>query len=274
MIMHIKVSFTSIEPEQQDWVIAHLAEAGYEGFEQEEYLLHAFINEKEFDNIYLQELAYKYQLTYVTERITNQNWNAIWESSFQPVVVEDFAGIRAEFHPPINGVKHEIIITPKMSFGTGHHATTWMMVRMMKDIDFKNKSVLDFGTGTGLLAILADKMGAEKILAIDYDDWSINNAKENIAKNNANHIDLEQLDYVPDNKKFDIILANINRNVIIENMERIGSGLAENGRLLLSGITNADLPLIMKAATQLNMTEKLRMERDNWFCLMFDVIRH
>ena len=152
---HIQVTFNHILPEQQDWVIAHLAEAGYEGFEQSDRELNAFIPETSFDKHYLKELAFKYQLSYVVDTIPAQNWNAVWESNFQPIVVEDFVGVRAAFHATMKGVVHEVVITPKMSFGTGHHATTWMMMRQMKEVDFNNKVVFDFGTGTGVLAILA-----------------------------------------------------------------------------------------------------------------------
>ena len=117
---------------------------------------------------------YKYSI------IEDRNWNEEWESQLDPVVINNFVGIRASFNKPIKNVEHEIIITPKMSFGTGHHATTFLMIGLMKKINFKNKKVLDFGTGTGMLAILAEKLGATSVLAIDYDEWSINNALENI----------------------------------------------------------------------------------------------
>src|SRR5688572_1027933 len=245
---HIQVTFNHILPEQQDWVIAHLAEAGYEGFEQSDRELKAFIPETSFDKHYLKELAFKYQLFYVVDTIPAQNWNAVWESNFQPIVVEDFVGVRAAFHATMKGVVHEVVITPKMSFGTGHHATTWMMMRQMKEIDFNNKAVFDFGTGTGVLAILAEKLNAKEIVAADIDDWSIENAKENISLNQCNRILILQLDSMSTDKVFDIILANINKNVLLENMEKMAGQLKKNGVLLLSGLLTSDETDIVQSA--------------------------
>src|SRR5205085_7037613 len=137
-----------------------------------------------------------------------------WEKNFERVIIDDFVAIRAPFHKPIQKVTHEIVITPKMSFGTGHHATTFMMIQQMQDVDFKNKKVLDFGTGTGILAILAEKLGATKITAIDNDEWSISNANENIKTNNCRNIQLLLSDSPMLSQKFDVILANINKSVI------------------------------------------------------------
>ena len=167
---YIKITFTELQPEQREILIAQLADAGYEGFEERDNSLDAFINTKGFDAHILNEISFKYQTPYTKEKIAETNWNQIWESNFEPVVVDDFVAVRAGFHKPITTTKFEIIITPKMSFGTGHHATTYMMIWLMKDIDITGKSVLDFGTGTGILAILAERSGAKNILAIDNDD--------------------------------------------------------------------------------------------------------
>src|SRR5678816_2516049 len=148
---YIKIIFTNLQPEQREILIAQLADAGYEGFEEKDTSLDAFINSKGFDKVILNEISFKYQTPYTKEKIAETNWNQVWESNF------------------------EIVITPKMSFGTGHHATTYMMIELMKGTDLKGKSVLDFGTGTGILAILAAKSEAKNILAIDNDEWSIAN---------------------------------------------------------------------------------------------------
>ncbi|HEY6957173.1 MAG TPA: 50S ribosomal protein L11 methyltransferase, partial [Flavisolibacter sp.] len=158
----IQVSIAANE-QQQEILISQLSDLGAEGFEQTDDYLLAYFNEYTFKSYEVNQLLKDHSFTLNT--IKEQNWNEVWESNFQPVVVDSFCAIRAEFHDAINSVKHEIIITPKMSFGTGHHATTYMMIEQMRDFDFKNKSVFDFGTGTGILAILAEKLGAASITA-------------------------------------------------------------------------------------------------------------
>lgn len=266
---YIQAIFEDIQPEQQEWVIAHLSEAGYEGFEEGELILKAFIPEKDFDPLLLKELAFKYQLTYSVHLIAARNWNALWESNFQPVLVDDFVLVRAHFHPPLAGVKYDIEITPKMSFGTGHHATTYMMICQMKKIDFTNKTIIDFGTGTGVLAILAEKMGAKKVIAIDNDDWSIENASENINRNHCIRIELNKADTITIKKEADVILANINRNIILENLPALVDALSPNGILILSGLLNEDESAILQAADEESLLFTGKMEKDNWISLSF-----
>jgi ribosomal protein L11 methyltransferase len=184
------------------------------------------------------------------------------------VIVDKFCAIRAEFHDPIKDVEHEIIITPKMSFGTGHHATTYMMIEQMREIDFKNKTVFDFGTGTGILPILAEKLGASKITAIDIDDWSISNAKENIEKNNCSKISVSLSSQIPDGK-FDVVLANINRNVILSYLPQLNNTLKENCYLLLSGLLSSDEEDIIKACNNEKIQFLKGIERNNWISLVF-----
>jgi ribosomal protein L11 methyltransferase len=269
MTNHIQITFRHLQAEQQDVLIAHLAEAGYEGFEENDNELKAFISEKKFDKAFLHELANKYGVSYSEQIIAEQNWNTVWESNFQPVVVDDFVAVRADFHSPNKEVEHEIVITPKMSFGTGHHATTYMMVQQMKNIDFSNKKVFDFGTGTGILAILAEKLGAAEVVAIDNDDWSITNAEENLTRNNCHKIKLGKADSLTSNDSYDIILANINRNVILDNFEALVSHLAAEGILLLSGLLAEDEPFILEPAKQFGLRLISRNERNNWICLRF-----
>ena len=173
----IEVTITVLNEETKEELVALLSNIFYDAFEEDGLQLKAFIKEEHFDEEALRQLLEPYKATYATMAIQEQNWNEVWESNFAPVVVGDFCAIRAHFHPPFTNVQHEIIITPKMSFGTGHHATTYMMIDQMSGIDFKDRSVADFGTGTGVLAILAEKLGSSYVWAIDYDDWSINNAK-------------------------------------------------------------------------------------------------
>jgi ribosomal protein L11 methyltransferase len=266
---HIEIKFTTLLPEQYELLIAHLAEAGFVGFEETGTELKAFIPEKSYDKGLLQELAFKYQLPFTEKIIPEQNWNATWESAFQPVVIDDFVTIRADFHKPAMHTRFEIIITPKMSFGTGHHATTYMMVHQMRDIDIKNKKVFDFGTGTGILAILAEKMGAAEITAIDNDEWSICNAEENIERNQCRKIILHKAASMTANVQYDIILANINRNVITECFASFAAYLRPGGVLLLSGLLAEDEQEIHRLAASCNLVLSAKMEQNHWILLKF-----
>ncbi|HYO22128.1 MAG TPA: 50S ribosomal protein L11 methyltransferase, partial [Flavisolibacter sp.] len=172
---------------------------------------------------------------------------------------------------PISHVQHEIVITPKMSFGTGHHATTYMMMQQMGEINFENKTVFDFGTGTGILAILAEKLGAQRIIAIDVDDWSIENAKENFERNGCSRIEVSLSSQVPV-EQFDIVLANINRNVILDYMPQLVKALRKNAFILFSGLLVADDNAIIAAAEHKGLALLKREERQGWLSLLF-VIR-
>ena len=247
---YVKITFADLQPEQKEILIAQLADAGYEGFEEKDSCLDAFISSKSFDKTIINEISFKYQTPYTKEKIADTNWNQVWESNFEPVIVSDYVAVRADFHKPITNAEFEIVITPKMSFGTGHHATTYMMIELMKEIDFNERSVLDFGTGTGILAILAEKEGAKKIVAIDNDDWSIANAAENLKKNNCTKIILRKASDAGAEMKFDAILANINKNVILENLALLARQLNKNSQILLSGLLESDkdeIPTLTKA---------------------------
>jgi ribosomal protein L11 methyltransferase len=264
---YIKITFADIQPEQREILVAQLADAGYEGFEEKETSLDAFITNKGFDTALLNEISFKYQTPYSLQKIADTNWNQVWESNFEPVVVDDYVALRADFHKPITNTKYEIVITPKMSFGTGHHATTYMMIELMKGIDFNGRSVLDFGTGTGILAILAEKSGAEIIHAIDNDDWSIANAEENFKKNNCDKIVLKKASDASSEMKFDIILANINKNVILDNLEILDGLLKQEGTILFSGLLQSDKQDILDAVKNLGLTLKKDLMKDNWIAV-------
>jgi ribosomal protein L11 methyltransferase len=178
-----------------------------------------------------------------------------------------FVGIRADFHPPLKDVKHEIIITPKMSFGTGHHATTSMMIRMMGEINFSGKSVLDFGTGTGILAILAEKLGASEIVAIDNDDQSIENATENFQSNNCHTISLLKASSAGVSHKVDIILANIIKMVILESLPLLAEQLNNDGVIIFSGLLTNDERDIVKIANERHLYLNKKIEVGDWICL-------
>lgn len=267
---HIQITFTDIQPEQQEWIIAHLAEAGFEGFEEKDDALIAYIQETGLDDQLLGEISFKYQLQYSRETIPDQNWNALWESNFPPVVIGNFVAVRADFHDSIPNVRHEIVITPKMSFGTGHHATTSMMLLQLRDLRVEGREVLDFGTGTGILAIMAEKLGASKVLAIDNDNWSIKNARENITRNDCSRISVIGDDSLAQNDVFDIILANINRHVIIEQFSSMVKQLREKGSLVLSGLLSSDQDVIIELARGHQLTLVNNHTQGSWISMRFD----
>lgn len=258
---YIHIRFQPVNKTDQEILIARLFELGYEGFEEGPNYLSAYIPESQF----IEQAISQY--TFSKEVIAPRNWNAEWEQNFQPVVIGRFCAIRAHFHEPIANVQHEIIITPKMSFGTGHHATTSLMIEAMEHQPFAGKSVLDFGTGTGILAILAEKLGAKAITAIDNDDWSIENAAENSQLNHCSNIHLQKADSLHNLAVYDIILANINKHVLLGNMAEIRQQLAGDGVVYLSGLLSGDQPDIEAAVNKAGMQLVERKEKDNWICL-------
>jgi ribosomal protein L11 methyltransferase len=264
---YLEIKLNTCTPEQNEILIALLADIGFDGFEETENYLKAFIPEIKFDKETLDAVTNSNNLSYALTVIEQQNWNAQWESSFEPVVVNNFAAIRAGFHQPVKNVQHEIIITPKMSFGTGHHATTFLMMEQMSALNFTNKSVVDFGTGTGVLAILAEKMGASAITAIDNDDWSIENAKENISTNNSKNIALQKAESIPLNQKYDIILANINLNVILQNMPLITKACRPGTQILLSGFLITNEVSIRGSLTENSIVLQAFTHQKDWICV-------
>lgn len=251
---------------QQEELIALLDDHNPSGFEQTEEILKAYFEANNFDRSAIFKIIEGYQFT--LNEIEEQNWNSVWEQNFQPVIVDDFCAVRAHFHQPIKQVAHEIIITPKMSFGTGHHATTNMMLQQMREIDFQNKVVFDFGTGTGILAILAEKLGASEVVAIDVDDWSIENAKENFERNECHKISVSLTSILPKNE-FDVVLANINRNVILQYMDELVKIVRPDGKILFSGLLAADETDIATATEQHGLRLEIKSERSGWISLLF-----
>lgn len=258
--------FNIEDEELKDILIAQLSENGFAGFEEKEKFLIAFIDDTNFNEDEFNTIINPYKLSFSTEIIKEQNWNNLWEQNFQPVIIKDEVAIRASFHQPIKNVQHEIIITPKMSFGTGHHATTYMMLEQMQSINFVNKAVLDFGTGTGVLAIYAEKLGASYITAIDNDDWSINNAAENIQQNNCAKINLILTDK-PSENNYQIVLANINKNIITANFKNIVQALDKKADILLSGLLEEDEHDILQLASAFQLRHVNTHHRDKWICI-------
>lgn len=266
---YIAFTFETTGADQSEQLIALLSNQEFEGFEETGQYLKAFIPETTFDESAFNTIRKLFPtLVYQKTIVENINWNLQWELSFEPVLVNDFVAIRADFHQPAKHVRHEIIITPKMSFGTGHHATTYLMVQQMESLDFAGKSVLDFGTGTGILAILAEKLGATKVLAIDNDEWSITNAKENTLQNGCNKISIEQHNAIPVVEKYDIILANINLNVIKANIMLIESVSNRGCKILLSGFLKENEPIIQDAVKKVGFQYISTVQKGEWIAIM------
>lgn len=263
----LKIIITKLSLEQKEILTAELAHAGFYAFEENDDELIAYVLQKDF-----YEEAFKKTLPaavhYSVSEIEDKNWNKEWESSFDPVVVDDFVAIRASFHKPVNA-PYEIIITPKMSFGTGHHSTTLLMIQLMQKIDFANKRVLDFGTGTGILAILAEKLGASSIIAIDNDEWSISNARENTLANKCTKILLQKQDNTQQLPDVDIITANINFNVLASQAGNLGKILTNESLLLISGILIKDEQSISEIFNEVGILKQLVLCKEEWVSILF-----
>lgn len=255
--------------EQAELLLAEINESLYiEGVEELPGELKFYFKQSAFDENAFNKIVEVNNIKYSKSIINNKNWNAEWESNYEPVNVGEVS-IRADFHPKNEGVKYDILVTPKMSFGTGHHATTSMMIEAITECDPASKTVIDFGTGTGVLAILAYKMGAAEITAIDYDAWSIENAAENFEKNNCTSIHLQKLDHFPEKGEYDMIFANINLHVIADNIKAMAKGLGEGGILLVSGILETDLPEMLRISAQNGLQLKKQSGKNNWLCIAF-----
>jgi ribosomal protein L11 methyltransferase len=201
--------------------------------------------------------------------LENKNWNEIWESNFSPLYMEDILCIKADFHTEVNPTKYTIIVNPKMSFGTGHHPTTYMMLTAMNKINFQKKTVLDCGSGTGILAIYAEILGAKNILALDNDEWCYTNGIENIEANGCSHIQAKCGDIEDVNQVYDVILANIHRNYILEHFKNFQALLQQYSLLFASGFYKDDAPLVLNMAMTYNLVAHSIFEKENWCCIVF-----
>jgi ribosomal protein L11 methyltransferase len=253
---------------------AFLAEIGFDSFEEVPGGLNACIQATSFDEDKTRKLIESIPipgtLSLSINRIPAKNWNEEWEKSFQPVIISDRCMIRASFHEPIPEIPYTIVIDPKMAFGTGHHETTSMMVSAMLDLSFTGKAVLDMGTGTGVLAILASMLGAARVIGVDIDEWSCTNAAENILLNKSNGIQILRgdLDVVPE-ETYDVILANINRNILLDHLSGYYNKLKSGGVILLSGFLSADVEILVAKASQLGLTCIKKYNRNTWNALLF-----
>jgi ribosomal protein L11 methyltransferase len=269
---YTSVRFADLSSEKKDILIATLPDAGYEGFEETDDCLQAYISSALFDNGVIEEFAARVQAGFSIRELPDTNWNEVWESNFEPVVVDDFCTIRADFHAIAVNTTHEILITPKMSFGTGHHATTFMMIQQLSHVDLSGKTVLDFGTGTGVLAILAEKMGASHVVAVDNDEWSISNAAENLGRNQCRRVVLIEAGDANRPENSDVILANITRNIITDNFSAFKNSLTDKGILLLSGLLKEDEQPVHAMAEASGFVLAQKIERNNWISLRYELI--
>ncbi|WBX77393.1 50S ribosomal protein L11 methyltransferase [Tenacibaculum ovolyticum] len=254
-------------------LIAELGEVGFESFVENENGVVAYIQKNEWKENMLEDVyilkSEAFVINFNYKEIAQTNWNAEWEKNFNQIKVDDLVSIRAPFHENPN-LKYDIVIEPKMSFGTGHHETTHMMVQHLLDLDVKNKKVLDMGCGTGILAIFAEMKGAQPIDAIDIDAWCYENSLENVERNGCENISVFEGDSsLLVNKKYDLIIANINRNILLSDMEIYTSCLNKTGVLLLSGFYSEDIIIIDEEVSKYGLTLNKTIKRNNWVALQY-----
>lgn len=255
-------------------LIAQLSGEKFDSFQETEEGVEAYISENDSSSLtedFIKEFgrSNEIELHFDKEFVELKNWNEEWENSFDPVIVDDFCVIKAPFHQLEVSCEHELVIMPKMSFGTGHHPTTYLMVKAMQQLDFKDKEVLDMGSGTGVLGILACKLQAKKVLGIDIEDWAVENAIENAQTNNCQmKFELGGKEKIPA-VEFDVLLANINRNILIDQKEIYTKSLKKDGVLLMSGFLQQDKEFLIKEFEEQGFENINDYKKENWICLAF-----
>ena len=265
-----------VTPKEQgsDVLIAQLAELGFESFVETENGFKAYIQETEYNEQQL-NIAFSYytdffKFNYSHSLIKQQNWNKEWENNFQPIEIKDKCFIRAPFHASKPGFLYEVIIEPKMSFGTGHHSTTQLMIEKLLTLDINNKSLLDMGCGTGVLAIVASMMGANPVTAVDIDEWSYENTVENCSRNNINNVLVHKGNaQILAGRVFHSILANINKNVLLADMSTYSSMLQTTGNLVISGFFETDIDELVLKSKEFGLKLKDSMTREKWALVHF-----
>ncbi|WP_020596384.1 50S ribosomal protein L11 methyltransferase [Spirosoma panaciterrae] len=264
-----------LSPDYTDILTAELAELGFESFVETDEGLNAYIVDSDFDEQLIQELIEKYAaqtaIAYEVSSLEKRNWNAEWERDYEPIEVAGQVRVRASFHPLDARFRYDIVINPKMSFGTGHHETTAMMLEQQLGLNFAGKTVLDVGSGTGILAILAAKMGANAVLAFDIEEWAVENARENAELNDCAQVTVFQgtIADVKAVEPYDIILANINRNVLLAEIPTYTTLLIQNGYLVVSGFYDNDAPDIQQKAEESGLTLVKQLTKNQWTSLSF-----
>lgn len=265
------------DAEEREILFAVLGEAGFSMFEESESEIKAYIERAAWDADLTVDLIKMYlpesQLQFQTTVIESQNWNSEWEKNYPDIHLDDFCQVLPSFRTPQSGFAHTIVIDPKMSFGTGHHETTQLVMNQMKNLDFQHKTVLDMGCGTGILGILAAMLGAKTVMGIDIDAWCIENSAENIAQNHIQNMELLMggAETIPANQQYDIILANINRNILLQDGAAYVQHLASPGTLIISGFYEIDIPALTSFFEGLGLKymHTLTSNRD-WTSLRFD----
>jgi len=256
-----------------DILIAELGYAGFESFVENEDGVTAYIQKNEWNEHILNDVQIinneEFKISFSVKEIEQVNWNAEWEKNFNPIEVDNVCTVRAPFHAKPD-TKYDIVIEPKMSFGTGHHETTHMMIQHLLKLDMKDRKVLDMGCGTGILAILAEKMGARPIDAIDIDNWCYENSIENVERNNCKHITVYEGDVsLIRERKYDVIIANINRNILLEDIPHYSKSLNKDGVLLLSGFYKDDILSISKKCDEFGLKLSESVEKNYWVAIKF-----
>ena len=268
-------SFTNPENENlKDMFMELLGSIGFDSFMDTDEGFEAYCQEPALDENELNDIMQMEQFVNVRllkkELIPDQDWNATWEASYEPVIINEFCRIRAPFHKVEGSYKYDLIIEPKMSFGTAHHETTSQIIELMLQSDFSGLNLLDMGSGTGVLAILAKKLGSATTVAIDNDEWAYRNALDNIRLNDENDIIVELGDASSLNdRQFDIILANINRNILLRDMKEYVKCLVDGGKIFFSGFYEEDLVLIAKEAERLGLKYSNHVTKNNWTAAVF-----
>ena len=268
-------SFSNPENENlKDMFIELLGNIGFDSFMDTDDGFEAYCQEPVLDETELNEVLQMEQFANVKflkkELIQDQDWNATWEASYEPVIINEFCRIRAPFHKVEGTYKYDLVIEPKMSFGTAHHETTSQIIELMLQSDFSGLNLLDMGSGTGVLAILAKKLGSATTVAIDNDEWAYRNALDNIRLNDENEIVVELGDANSLNdRQFDIILANINRNILLRDMKEYVKCLVDGGKIFFSGFYEEDLVLIAKEAERLGLKYSNHVTKNNWTAAVF-----
>jgi ribosomal protein L11 methyltransferase len=255
-------------------LIAQLEETAFESFEETEEGVSAYVQKDVWSENIIKDIEIlsneNFKISYTTNEIEPVNWNEEWEKNFSPIDVDGICHVRAPFHPATNA-KYEIVIEPKMSFGTGHHETTHMMIQHLLDLDVANKKTIDMGCGTAILAILAEMKGAHPIDAVDIDNWCYLNSIENAERNNCIHISVYEGDasWLNKGQKYDVFIANINRNILLNDMTTYVNCMNENAVLLLSGFYTEDFEAINECCEKLGLTFESKKERNNWLGLKY-----
>ncbi len=272
--IELKIELNPVEP-ARNILLHQLGELGFESFTEESFGMLAYIPQSDYNEGDVNELINQAKTFTETVQVSSiviqqQNWNEVWESNFEPIKIEDKCLVRAPFHNSEKGFEYELIISPKMSFGTGHHETTYLMMSELFEMDLSNKQILDMGSGTAILAILTSKLGAKHIDAIDIEEWAFENAQENAELNAVNNITpfLGDAELLKDkNDCYDIVIANINRNILTQDMQAYVKSMKPKADLLLSGFYDVDADILLEETSKYGLTLKEKKTKNNW-CML------